>query len=145
MASDRWTLQMGPDLPLEGVLALYRAAGWWQEGEDPSAIPAILGGSVVVVSAWIGDELVGMGRALGDGTSDAYIQDVVVLPAHRGHGIGRALVARLRDECLARGIRWIALVAEPGTVPFYESLGFRPMEGHVPMRWRPSEDGGTTP
>jgi len=138
MASMTWTLQLGPDLPVDGVLALYRAAGWWKEGEDPSSIPGILKGSLVVASAWSGGRLVGMGRAIGDGVSDAYIQDVVVLPEHRGQGIGRALVARLRDACLERGLRWIALVAEPGTCPFYESLGFRQMDRHVPMRWHPA-------
>ncbi len=145
MASDRFIVRTDPELPVEGVLALYRSAGWWQEGEDPSAIPGILRGSLVVASAWIDERLVGMGRAIGDGVSDAYIQDVVVLPEHRGLGIGRALVREIRDACLARGLRWIALVAQPGTGPFYEALGFREMEGHVPMRWHPAPAEGDLP
>lgn len=137
MAGPDFSIQVGADLPVEGVLALYREGGWWSEGEDPAAIPVLLRGSVVVASAWADGRLVGMGRAIGDGASDAYIQDVIVSAGYRHRGIGRALVARLRDECLARGIGWLALVAAPGTSPLYEALGFRVMERYVPMRWQP--------
>jgi aralkylamine N-acetyltransferase len=36
-------------------------------------------------------KMIGMGRALSDLTSDAYIQDVTVLKAFRGKGIGKKL------------------------------------------------------
>ena len=34
-------------------------------------------------------------------------------------------------------LRWIGLVAQPGTEDFYRRLGFRPLEGHVAMRLDP--------
>jgi len=80
-----------------------------------------------------------MGRAISDGASDAYIQDVTVLAAFRGQGIGARLIALLRDRLVERGIGWIGLVAEPGTEAFYRRLGFEVMAGHVPMRLKKRE------
>lgn len=126
-------------LPIDDVVALYRSAGWWKEGENPDGIPDALRGSFAVAAAYRDGALVGMARVLSDGHSDAYIQDVVVLAAHRGAGIGSALVAFCRDLCMAHGIRWVGLIGEPGTQAFYRRLGFSPMEGYVPMLHRPGE------
>jgi GNAT superfamily N-acetyltransferase len=70
-------------------------------------------------------KLVGVGRVLADGADCAYICDVALLPSHQGHGLGRAIVARLVE--LSRGHRKIILYAVPGRENFYRSLGFKPM------------------
>jgi ribosomal protein S18 acetylase RimI-like enzyme len=74
-----------------------------------------------------------MGRALSDGVSDAYIQDLVVLPECRGKDLGTAIVSTLIARCREAGISWIALIAEPDSEEFYRPLGFARMEGHVPL------------
>ena len=76
-----------------------------------------------------------MGRVLSDGISDAYIQDVVVLPGYRGLGIGKGIIRSLTGICLAAGIGWIALIAEPGTEAFYRPLRFSRMEEYIPMKF----------
>lgn len=117
--------------PLEAVVALYEAGGWWKESAEWRAIiPKMIEGSFCFMVAREPDgRLVGMGRAISDGVSDAYIQDVVVLRSHRGRQIGAELVRRLAEHCAGHGISWIGLIAEPGTQPFYERLGFRPFAG----------------
>lgn len=124
------------DVPVESVVALYEAGGWWVESPQARAvIPAMVRGSFrFMIARAPGGTIVGMARVLSDGVSDAYIQDVVVLREWRGHGIGKALIARLVAQCRDRGIEWIGLVAEPGTRPFYESIGFGALEGYQPMR-----------
>ena len=121
----------------DSVRKLYRQAGWWQESDqtpDGNAwIDALVKGSFCFVGAFAGSEMVGMGRAVSDGVSDAYIQDVVVLKEYRGQGIGRELVRRLTQFCVSRGISWIGLVAEPGTQRIYEELGFGSLAGYQPM------------
>ncbi len=126
--------QLGAKLDVSGVLELYRSAGWWEEGDDETAIPDLLAGAWAVGAALCNGRLVGMARVLSDGRSDAYIQDVVVLPAFRQRGIGAGLVAFLRDHCVHAGLGWIGLVAQPGTESFYERLGFAPLPGHIAMR-----------
>ena len=121
------------------IVSLYRAAGWWQEGrDDPSEIGDLILGSLVFVVAVDPKtgKAVGMGRAISDGVSDAYIQDLMVLPACRGRGIGGALLRRILEACRERGIGWIGLIAEGGSGEFYRRLGFGEDEGDVPMMYR---------
>jgi GNAT superfamily N-acetyltransferase len=120
--------------PVDAIVALYQAGGWWTESAAArEVIPRMIRGSFAFMVALSGDRIVGMGRAISDGASDAYIQDVVVLDAFRGQGIGRELVRRLTQHCKDRGIAWIGLVAEPGTTRFYEGLGYGPLPGFQPM------------
>lgn len=122
------------EAPVEAIVELYRAGGWWRESPEwRAAIPPMIRGSFCFLLAREGDRIVGMGRAISDGVSDAYIQDVVVLPAYRRRGIGRELVRRLTVYCVERRIGWVGLVAEPGTRAFYESLGYGALEGFQPM------------
>ena len=124
--------------PADQIEALYQAAGWW-EGEpgQTNGIAEMILGSFCFLVAREGDHVVGMGRAISDGASDAWIQDVTVLPTHRHRGIGREIVSRILSRCRAHGIGWIGLVAEKGTHPLYEALGFRAFDG-VPMRYMES-------
>jgi len=124
------------------LVDLYRAGGWWKEWWDPSHLRVLIRSTflfVVAVDRKTG-RTVGMGRAISDGVSDAYIQDLVVLHEFRRQGIGEAILKRLVEVCLSRGITWIALVAEPGTQGFYKGAGFSPMEGHIPMLYRDGKD-----
>ena len=80
------------DLPRADVLALYRAAGWFDPSDPAPELDAMIANSFAVSAAFDPDgRLVGMARALSDGVSDAYILDVVVDPAHRSQGVGRTL------------------------------------------------------
>jgi ribosomal protein S18 acetylase RimI-like enzyme len=116
-------------------VALYKSAGWWQESPEARAvIPAMIRGSLCfMVARSLDGRIVGMGRVISDGCSDAYIQDVTVLSAFRGQGVGSELVRRLTRFCLDREIAWIGLVAEPGTQRLYEELGFGPLVNYQPM------------
>lgn len=120
------------------VMALYAEAGWWKcpEGKRRHChrtVQRMLSGSFAVAGAFAGAKLVGMGRCLSDGAGDAYIQDVVVLKACRGRGLGLRIITTLMKQARKQGIDWIGLIAEPGTAKFYRKLGFQPMTGHVPM------------
>ena len=130
---DVWDVDMIADL--------YRAGGWWNEEWNPAGLRALIAGSFAFAVAVdpAAERAVGMGRVISDGVSDAYIQDLVVLPGYRGRGIGTMILSTLLDHCKSAGVTWVALVAEPGTEPFYTALGFRRLEGHTPMRWYPEE------
>jgi aralkylamine N-acetyltransferase len=113
---------------------LYRLAGWWTDPADnPAVVAGIVKGSHCFLVARKAKAIIGMGRAISDRISDAYIQDVTVDPGFRGQGIGSRLVAELVDRLEADGIGWIGLIAERKTHPFYQPLGFSPMADSVPM------------
>jgi len=64
------------------------------------------------------------------GRRGLYLEDLFVLPSHRGRGIGRALMARLarlaRERECGR-FEWWVLDWNQSAIRFYESLGARAM------------------
>ncbi|KAK7309937.1 hypothetical protein RJT34_07083 [Clitoria ternatea] len=67
---------------------------------------------------------VAFARATGDGVFNAIIWDVVVDPSFQGIGLGKAVMERLIQELLRKGISNIALYSEPRVLGFYRPLGF---------------------
>ena len=127
-------LQTPTPAELVRLIQLYRQAGWWQdETDNPERVAGIVEGSHCFLVSRQADTIIAMGRAISDGTSDAYIQDVTVDPSFRGQGIGSAMVARLVARLETDGIGWIGLIAERKTHPFYRPLGFSPMADAMPM------------
>ena len=76
-----------------------------------------------------------MGRVLSDGVSDAYIQDLVVLPEYRKKGIGKKLITDLIQYCKSKNISWIALISEPNQEEFYKKIGFKEMANYTPFKY----------
>lgn len=117
------------------IVTLYKIGGWWKDSYDTTEISQLIKGSFVFAIAIDkrNGNAIGMGRAISDGISDAYIQDVVIQPSYRGKNVGKKIVQVLVNYCISKGIQWIGLVAEPGSKNFYINLGFKPMEDFVPM------------
>ncbi|MCX6665003.1 MAG: GNAT family N-acetyltransferase [Euryarchaeota archaeon] len=124
--------------PDEEIIHLYKEAGWWKETYKKSTIQTMIKGSFVfaVIIDRKTKKAIGMGRVLSDGVSDAYIQDLMILPQYRKQEIGKKLLVTLLSHCLKQKIMWIGLIAEPGTEPFYHSAGLQQMKNHVPMRYQ---------
>lgn len=60
------------------------------------------------------------------GRAGIYLEDLFVRPAHRGRGIGKALLAYLARECVANGwarLQWAVLDWNTPSIEFYKSLG----------------------
>lgn len=109
-------------------------AEWWTDGiDEPDQIALLITGSHCYCAATIGDEIIGIGRAISDGVSDAYIQDITVDKSHRRQGIASCIVSELVQQLIEDGLRWIGLIAERGTQDFYIQLGFEPMTDSAPM------------
>jgi len=116
------------------VMKLYKEANWCDESDTTAFIPIMVKNSFCFVGAFINNELIGMGRAISDINSDAYIQDIVVLKKYRNNGIGHKIVQKIIDYLKSKDISWIGLIGEPGTQSFYEKLKFSVMENHIPMK-----------
>lgn len=119
---------------LEQILVLYREAGWWQGGADASDVARkLIAGSHCFLTATYRGFIAGMGRAVSDGVSDAYIQDVTVIEAHRGKGLALMLVSKIVAKLQADGMDWIGLIAERNTEELYNKAGFEVMAHSTPM------------
>ena len=127
--------------PKDEIINLYKAGGWWKDSYDPSGIETLIKSSFAfaVVIDKKTNKSIGMGRIISDGVSDAYIQDLVILPEYRKKGIGKQLVNTLLDYCKSHKLLWIGLIAEPDQDGFYSSLGFKKMIRYVPMKYQSEE------
>ena len=123
--------------PVDEIVNLYKAAGWWKDYYNPSGLKFMIKGSFAFAVAVdkVQNKAIGMGRVISDGVSDAYIQDLVVLPDFRDSGIGRRLLETLLEFCLSKKIIWIGLIAEPGQYGFYSNIGFKKLTDYTPMKY----------
>ena len=77
----------------EAVLELYRSVGWTIYASDPEKLRRAFENSLYILGAYDGDTLVGILRAVGDGETVVFLQDILVRPDKQGQGIGRKLMA----------------------------------------------------
>lgn len=115
-------------LDMPAVIALYHAVGWSNYTEDPEMLKDALLHSLLVIAAYDNEQLVGLVRVVGDGYSVVFIQDILVLPAYQGRGIGRCLIEMVLEAYST--VYQIHLLTEQTvkTMSFYESLGFMPVQ-----------------
>ena len=106
------------------VLALYQAVGWNMYTRDPKKLERAIAQSLSVMGAYDGDQLVGLIRAVGDGETILFIQDLLVLPSYQRQGIGRQLVNALVDQFPQVRQRVLLTDDQPQTRAFYENIGF---------------------
>ena len=73
------------------------------------------------------------------GRHGIYLEDLYVRPAHRGHGVGKVLLATLAQRCVANGwtqFEWSVLDWNAPSIEFYKSIGARTMDGWTKCRVR---------
>jgi GNAT superfamily N-acetyltransferase len=70
------------------------------------------------------EQLMARGRNLWLDAQHSYVSRVHVAEAQRGHGLARALMARLLADDIARGARWSVLTASHMGAPLYARLGY---------------------
>ncbi len=109
----------------QGMIALYHDAGWLNYTKHPDMLTAALDQSLTVLVAAEAEAIIGMVRAVGDGASILYIQDIIVLKAHQRRGIGRRLLEAM--DALYPDVYQKILLTEdqPKNHAFYESCGFQ--------------------
>ena len=61
----------------EDVLRLYASVGWTAYTDDPAALERGFRHSLLVLAAWEDGELAGLIRAVGDGATIVFIQDIL--------------------------------------------------------------------
>ena len=110
---------------------LYTSVKWTGYTNDLPKLLRAISKSDLVISAWNGEELVGLIRAVTDEETVAYIQDILVFPAYNKQGVGSQLMRRMLAEL--KGIRQIVLMTDQGeaSLPlhdWYRSFGFKPYE-----------------
>ena len=82
-------------------------------------------GRVVGMAVWF------LNYSTWHGRHGIYLEDLFVEEAHRGRGLGRALLRTLAGLCVARGytrLQWWVLDWNEPAIGFYRRLGAAPMD-----------------
>lgn len=93
--------------------------------------PALFGHVAEVDGVVVGCALWFLNFSTWDGVHGVYLEDLYVQPGARGHGLGKALLTALAEECAARGytrLQWWVLDWNEPAIGFYKSLGAIPMD-----------------
>jgi GNAT superfamily N-acetyltransferase len=99
-------------------------AHWMDQFSRASIITAESIGADVVYTASADEGVVGWYRLLPQ-LPTAILEDLWVLPAWIGQGIGRALWQHAAAQAQLLGARAVELEADPNAAPFYQRMGFR--------------------
>ena len=114
-----------PEITLVDVLPIYEAVGWTNYTENPEMLNVAYTNSLHVLAAFNEEGiLVGVLRAVGDGASILFIQDILVTPEYQHQGIGTKLLQQTLEKY--KNVYQIQLTTDNSmkTISFYESNGF---------------------
>lgn len=118
------------------IETLYRDAGWSRYLDDMRRTMHGIEHSTRVVTAWDDTSLIGMARAISDGHTILYVQDILVLGAYQRRGIGSGLMRRLLAPY--PDMQQVVLITDdsPMTRGFYAATGFEKIDslgcvGHI--------------
>ncbi|NMN01256.1 GCN5 family acetyltransferase [Bifidobacterium sp. DSM 109958] len=117
---------------VEQTQRLFLSVGW-VSGRYPEQLHHALMGSSTVISAWDGDRLVGLVRALDDGSMLAYVHYVLVDPQYQGRGIAGHMIEMVKEKY--RDFFYVEVMPEESkNAAFYERHGFKVMDDGVAMQ-----------
>lgn len=112
-------------ISFEEILPLYEAVGWTNYTSNPTMLRNALENSLFLISARDEEgKLIGFLRAVGDGYSIVYIQDIIVLPEYQRQGIGTQLLRQTLERFKEVYQMILTTDSELKTIAFYEANGF---------------------
>lgn len=115
----------------ESLQRLFQSVRW-ESGNYPDKLARAMANSTAVVSAWDGDRLVGLVRALSDGETVAFLHYLLVDPAYQGQHIGDELMRRILAP-MADLLYVKIMPSDLATIPFYARYGFRQYDHYSAM------------
>ncbi|HEX5658901.1 MAG TPA: GNAT family N-acetyltransferase [Polyangiales bacterium] len=119
-------LCVAPDARDAAQVAALLEGEYWAGGLTLDQLARAQRGSDVWIVARGPEGVRASARAISDGARVAWVMDVIVHPARRGLGYGRALLQLLLDHPRVRGCQRVGLRTR--TPEYYAPLGFREVE-----------------
>jgi len=119
---------LGPNLiPTNGLSKLQKLLdnnAFWAKNRTINDLKKCLANSDVVISLWVGKEIVGFGRALTDGIYRGVLWDIVIDQNHQGNGYGSLIVKNLLSSKKIKKTKKLYLMTTNKKL-FYSQLDFK--------------------
>ena len=100
-----------------------------ETGLSPKTLEAAergLPNTLFAVQILAGEEVIGMGRVIGDGGCFYQVVDIAVLPQHQGRGLGKTIMREIAGY-LERAVPesgYVSLLADGKAYQLYQQFGF---------------------
>ena len=121
-------LGLGPNLkPTNGLNKLKRLLNrnaFWAQNRTIYDLKKCLANSDVIVSLWVGNEIVGFGRALTDGVYRGVLWDIVIDQNHQGKGFGTLILENLLSSKKIQNTQKLYLMTT-NKKKFYSQFDFK--------------------
>jgi GNAT superfamily N-acetyltransferase len=114
------------ELDFDRVHQWLSVESYWATGRPREVVVRSFGGSFPV-GVYDADGQVAVARIVSDGATFAWLCDVFVDKAHRGHGLGTRLASWAADWAEQRGVHRVILATRDAH-GVYEKAGFEPVE-----------------
>ena len=108
------------------MIELYKNAGLKRPVDDQQRILKMYEHANLIVTAWDGNRLVGVSRALTDFSYCCYLSDLAVSPDYQKQGVGKKLIQLTKDLCGDGAM--LLLLSAPSALTYYPVTGFRKVE-----------------
>jgi len=119
---------LGPNFkPINGLKKLQKLLdrnAFWAKSRTLNDLKKCLAKSDVVVSLWVGDEIVGFGRALTDEIYRGVLWDIVIDQNHQGKGFGTLIVRKILSSKKIKNTKKLYLMTTNKKL-FYSQLDFK--------------------
>ena len=119
---------LGPNFePTNGLKKLQRLLdtnAFWAKNRTINDLKKCLANSDVIVSLWVGREIVGFGRGLTDGIYRGVLWDIVIDKNHQGKGFGTLVVNNLLSSKKIKKTKKIYLMTTNKKL-FYSQFDFQ--------------------
>ena len=119
---------LGPNLkPNNGLNKLQKLLddnAFWAKNRTIYDLKKCLANSDVIVSVWVGNEIVGFGRALTDGIYRGVLWDIVIDHNYQGKGFGKLIVQNLLSSKEIKNTKKLYLMTTNKKL-FYSQLDFK--------------------
>ena len=105
---------------------VFKASGIRRPVEDKPRLEKMLKHADILVTAWDGEKLIGVARALTDYSYCCYLSDLAVDQGYQHKGIGKQLILEVEKEIGEEAS--LILLASPSAMDYYPKVGFTRIE-----------------
>ena len=119
---------LGPNFrPNKGLIKLQKFLNrnaFWAKDRKLNDLKKCLSNSDVIISIWVGSQIVGFGRALSDGIYRGVLWDIVIDKNHQGKGYGKLIVKTILNSPKLKNTKKVYLMTTDKK-QFYSQIDFK--------------------
>ena len=130
------TYRINDSISAEQLAAVFDKSGIRRPTTNFARLQRMIDNANLTVTAWDGNKLVGVARALTDFVWCCYLSDLAVDKEYQHQGIGRELIRQVQAQ-IESGEATLLLLSAPEAADYYPKIGMTPiLNGWVIKRTR---------